>query len=500
MSLNVRNRFLTLRARLLAVQFVLLAMVSVCVGFVNEVALYRDLRGQLDEQLRGAAMRASVIYGGTIPVPWHPREEEPGPDILLDAPGLPAGFLASVVKNGAVTEAGVLSRYIEGLGVSPAAHVRVAVSAAAAAELAAVAGDRDPVTRNLDRLGRYRVVSTTSVRTGDTLVVGLSASAIDATLAHSVWVSAGVIVAALAVTTLLGWFLIRRALRPLNRVAAAADEVANLPLHTGEVTLLLGSGAFEFNRHSEVGRVGLALNRMLDNIAAALATRQASENRMRQFSADVSHELRTPLAIVRGYAELVQRRRDEVPADVAHGLNRLEYQAGRMSELVDDLLLLARLDSGRPLKREQVDLTRLCAEAVSDARAAGPDHHWSVAVPSGPLDMIGDGERLYLSIANLLANARVHTPPGTSVAVSLTAEADTSVVQVLDDGPGIPAELQADVFERFTRADGSRSHSGGSTGLGLAIVEAVVRAHGGSIDVSSASGRTEFTVRLPRDT
>ena len=488
-SLNVRGRFLTLRARLLAVQFVLLAMVSVCVGLVNEVALYRDLRGQLDEQLRGAAMRASVIYGGTIPVPWHPREDEPGPDILLDAPGLPVGFLASVVKHGAVTEAGVLSRYSEGLGVSPAAHIRVAISAAAAAELAAAAGERDPVTRNLDRLGRYRVVSTTSVRTGDTLVVGLSASAIDATLARSVWVSAGVIVAALAVTTVVGWFLIRRALRPLNRVAAAADEVANLPLHTGEV-----------NRHSEVGRVGLALNRMLDHIAAALATRQASENRMRQFSADVSHELRTPLAIVRGYAELVQRRRDEVPADVAHGLNRLEYQAGRMSELVDDLLLLARLDSGRPLKREQVDLTRLCAEAVSDARAAGPDHHWSVAVPSVPLEMVGDDERLHLAIANLLANARVHTPPGTSVAVSLTADGDTSVVQVVDDGPGIPADLQADVFERFTRADGSRSHSGGSTGLGLAIVEAVVRAHGGSIDMSSAPGRTEFTVLLPRDT
>jgi two-component system OmpR family sensor kinase len=248
---------------------------------------------------------------------------------------------------------------------------------------------------------------------------------------------------------------------------------------------------------TEVGQLQTALNQMLDHIADALATREASEDRTRRFVADVSHELRTPLTVVRGYAELLQRRRAEVPGDVAAALDRLNYQAGRMAELVEDLLLLARLDSGRPLLREPVDLTKLCAEAVSDARAAAGGHRWSLTVPSEPLYVTGDDSRLYLSLANLLSNARVHTPAGTSVAVSLTTDAGTAVVRVVDDGPGIPPALQSEVFGRFTRADESRSRINGSTGLGLAIVSAVVGAHGGSVTLRSVPGQTEFTIRLP---
>jgi two-component system OmpR family sensor kinase len=252
------------------------------------------------------------------------------------------------------------------------------------------------------------------------------------------------------------------------------------------------------NPHTEVGRLGLAVNRMLDHISAALSTRQASESRVRQFVADASHELRTPLAAIRGYTELAQRKRAEVPADVAHAMSRVESEADRMTHLVEDLLLLARLDSGRPLDRQPVDLARLCADVVSDAHAAGPDHHWNLEVPGEPVLVPGDDARLHQVVANLLANARVHTPPGSTVTLALDVESGAAVLRVSDDGPGIPAGLQAEVFERFARADTSRSRKEGSTGLGLAIVSAVVHAHHGSIALESAPGRTEFTVRLPR--
>jgi two-component system OmpR family sensor kinase len=237
---------------------------------------------------------------------------------------------------------------------------------------------------------------------------------------------------------------------------------------------------------------------MLDHIAAALSTRQASESRVRQFVADASHELRTPLAAIRGYTELAQRRRAEVPADVAHAMSRVESEADRMTHLVEDLLLLARLDSGRPLERNPVDLSRLCADVISDAHAAGRDHHWTLDVPAEPVLVAGDDARLHQVVANLLANARVHTPPGTSVTVALTTEAGRAVLRVTDDGPGIPAELQSEVFERFARGDTSRSRRDGSTGLGLAIVSAVVRAHHGTIELRSGPGLTAFTVRLPQ--
>ena len=169
-----------------------------------------------------------------------------------------------------------------------------------------------------------------------------------------------------------------------------------------------------------------------------------------------------------------------------------------MTRLVEDLLLLARLDSGRPLERQTVDLSRLCADAVSDAHAAGPEHRWNLDLPPEPVYVTGDGARLHQVLANLLANARTHTPAGSEVTVSLRTDADAVVLQVLDDGAGIPVELQSEVFERFARGDTSRSRKAGSTGLGLAIVSAVVRAHDGTMTLASVPGRTEFTVRLPR--
>jgi two-component system OmpR family sensor kinase len=181
-------------------------------------------------------------------------------------------------------------------------------------------------------------------------------------------------------------------------------------------------------------------------------------------------------------------------------MGRVESEADRMTQLVEDLLLLARLDSGRQLDCQPVDLPRLCADAVSDAHIAGPDHHWTLDVPTDSVHVLGDGARLHQVVANLLANARDHTHPGTTVNVALSTEGDAAVIRVLDDGPGIPAMLQSEVFERFARADTGRSRQNGSTGLGLAIVSAVVRAHDGVIAVHSVPGRTEFTVRLPMST
>jgi two-component system OmpR family sensor kinase len=244
-----------------------------------------------------------------------------------------------------------------------------------------------------------------------------------------------------------------------------------------------------------VGQVGSALNRMLDNVESALEARQESEMQLRQFVADASHELRTPLAAISGYTELT--RRGELSPDIEYSLTRIASQTERMTALVEDLLLLARLDAGRPLERGEVDLTRLVVDAVADAHAAGPDHKWQLAVPDEPVVVPGDGSRLAQVLANLLANARTHTPPGTSVTVALGEDRRYAQLSVSDDGPGIPPDLLPHIFERFARGSTSRSRDNGSTGLGLAIVRAVVAAHHGTVDVASRPGRTEFTVRLP---
>ena len=501
---NPRSRPWSLRGRLLAGQVALLAMVCVGIAGATEFALYRYLVGDLDGQLRQIAQRSSMMDHRPRPAPdvmsppapplpppppWfdgRPQMPGPGPE-FLDAPGQPIGMVAAVVSDGTVTKAGVLNRGGE----------RDALSPVAASQLAGVRVGRHPVTRDLDRLGGYRVIATPGRQTGNTLVVGVSMRGIGKTLTRVALIFAVVTALALLAATAVGVLIIRRALAPLNRVAAAAGAVANLPLDRGEVELPVRVNQADANPNTEVGRLGLAVNRMLDHISAALSTRQASESRVRQFVADASHELRTPLAAIQGYTELAQRNRAEVPADVAHAMSRVESEARRMTRLVEDLLLLARLDSGRPLERHPVDLARLCADLVSDAHAAGPDHHWNLDVPPEPLLVSGDDARLHQVVANLLANARVHTPAGTTVTLSLHTDADTVALRVMDDGPGIPAVLQPEVFERFARADTARSHVDGSTGLGLAIVSAVVGAHNGTIALRSAPGNTEFIVRLP---
>jgi two-component system OmpR family sensor kinase len=271
--------------------------------------------------------------------------------------------------------------------------------------------------------------------------------------------------------------------------------VSTLPLASGEIEMSVRVPEELTDARTEVGQVGAAMNAMLGHVERSLDARHRSEQQVRQFVADASHELRTPLATIHGYAELSRR----TPADVEQltkAMGKVEAEATRMSSLVEDLLLLARLDAGRPLDRDEVDLTRLVLEAVADARVVGPDHRWRLSLPEEPILVSGDEQRLHQAVTNLLNNARRHTPPGTTVTVSARDGAGTTVT-VHDDGPGLSPDLAARAFERFTRGDSSRTRASGGAGLGLSLVEAISQAHGGSVDVHSAPGDTEFRIHLP---
>jgi two-component system OmpR family sensor kinase len=471
-------------------QVVVLALVCIGITAATELSLNHHLVRQLDGQLGGTSHRSALMYPEPNRPGWrheHSYYPRPGPGPrFLDAPGQPAGMVAAVVSDGKTVDAG----YLTSIGS------RAQLTDKAQAQLAAIAGSREPVTLDLDGLGRYRVVAAPSRRGGDVIVTGLSMSDVDATLLQMLVIFGIVTVIALAAATIAGMIITRRALAPLRRVAQTARRVSDLQLDRGEVEMPVRVPESDANPSTEVGQLGSALNRMLDHIVAALSARQASETRVRQFVADASHELRTPLAAIRGYTELTQRMGDDREA-VAHAMSRVASETDRITRLVEDLLLLARLDSGRPLEREPVDLSRVAVDAVSDAHVAGPDHQWELDLPEEPVVVTGDAARLHQVLTNLLANARIHTGAGTVVTTRLSTESTQSVLQVIDNGPGIPAALQSEVFERFARGDTSRSRKGGSTGLGLAIVSAVVKAHNGTITVDSAPGRTEFTVRLP---
>jgi two-component system OmpR family sensor kinase len=323
------------------------------------------------------------------------------------------------------------------------------------------------------------------------VVVGLPTSTVDGPVTQLVAWEALFALLGVAAAAGVGTYVVRRQLRPLREVASTAHTVAGLPLAEGEIAIAPRVPGHLTDARTEVGQVGSALNTLLVHVEESLAQRHRSEQQVRQFVADASHELRTPLTTIAGYTELARRRPDDAGA-VATALAKVEEESARMTAMVQDLLLLARLDAGRPLARDSVDLSRLLVEAVSDARVVAPDHRWRLELPEDSLEVTGDAERLHQVVTNLLTNARKHTPPGTTVTVTGTPHG----FSVHDDGPGFPPGLAGSAFERFVRGDASRNREGGA-GLGLALVQAIVSAHGGSVTLDSHPGSTTVSVSLP---
>jgi two-component system OmpR family sensor kinase len=475
----------SLRARLTVGLVVLLAVSCAAVGLAAVVELNGFLTQRLDEQLvqTGTRFPESLEHNGVLP------DDHDG-DEHGDTRRMATGTFGARLVNGRVTNTGLIR------SGDPSADLDVGLPAQDAARLVRTPADGRPHTVELSALGDYRVVASAG-RDGDVLVVGLPLEPVEATVHRLELVAGAVFGLALVVTGVAGAFWVRWSLRPLSRVTATATRVSELPLASGEVAL--PPRAPDADPHSEVGQVAAALNRMLGHVEGALTKRHAGEERLRRFAADASHELRTPVASVRGHAELALLHPGPVPPEVTRALERIAAESSRMGLMVDDLLLLARLDAGRPLERRPVDLTHLVLDAVTDARAAGPGHRWTLDLPEDPVTVTGDAHRLHQVVANLLANARLHTPVGTKVAVTLESRDEAAVLRVHDDGPGVPEDVRPGVFERFTRAEHRRhpDASGTGAGLGLSIVAAVVEAHGGSVDLDSRPGDTTFTVRLP---
>ena len=482
----------TLRTRLVVASLVLIAVVCAVIGTVTTLALRSHLYEQLDGQVKDSGKRLSA--------PMKPGgEDDPEPTTdritgFIRGPAQPKTVAAEVGADGTLTRAALAKQASNDNGPFQRNSV-VSLTDEQKAALAKVP-TRGLHTVDLPGLGEYRVQY---VHGGDggTYYVALPTESVTSTISTLIIVEVSVTGAGLVAAAIAGSVLIGVATRPLRRVAATATRVSELPLHTGEVNLSERVPDSETDPHTEVGQVGAALNRMLDHVHAALHARQRSETRVRQFVADASHELRTPLASIRGYAELTRRGREQVGPDTRHALGRIESEAGRMSLLVEDLLLLARLDAGRPLQFEQTDLVPLVVDTISDARAAGQDHNWRLDLPDEPALVSADAARLQQVLVNLLGNARTHTPPGTTVTARVQRRGTWLCVDVEDNGQGIPAELLPHVFERFARGDSARSRATGSTGLGLAIVQAVATAHSGAVTVDSVPGRTVFTVHLP---
>lgn len=473
----------SLTGRLIATVVALVAVASVLLGTVTTIAMHSYLTNRLDTQLTQSTDRAQDILRRQTDIgsAGDPGGQFGGPR-PKSGPGQVTGTLTAVF-NSAGNRGGVLMT--DG-SIKP-------LSQSALIELLNVDSDGKVQTVTLPVEGKYRVI----VQETDigTFVNGLPTHDITDTTQTLIWLTTLLALGSTGLAAAGGRFLVRRQLRPLQEVAATAHEVAALPLSSGQVGLTMRVPVELTDPATEVGQVGAALNKLLGHVEGALDARHESEQQVRQFVADASHELRTPLATIQGYAELT-RRTGADPEQLQQAMGKVESEAGRMSTLVDDLLLLARLDSGRPLEQAPVDVSRLLLEALDDARVVDPDRKWRLHIPEEAVMTNGDEQRLHQVVTNLLTNASRHTAPGTVVTVTLT-DGDPLTLTVHDNGAGIPAELQSTIFERFTRGDSARTRESGGAGLGMSLVEAIMHAHGGRAEVTSTPGDTTFTLTLP---
>lgn len=461
---------MTLRARLVLAMGALLALALIVSGGAVVGLTRASLVADLDHDLLNV------------------RLEDVLPNVGPQRPGDPTGRRFALVVYNARGE--LIQSFASGFAAAPDPLPDVTVTGAGALPLGDIA-ERPAVDGSLN----YRVLALHSQQ-GPYVVLGAPMRALDGTIGALIRTVALVGLVVLILLVVIGWLLIRRNLRPLERMTATAEQIS-----TGDLSQRVGMP----DDGSEVGKLGQAFDGMLDQIESAFASqeqalraKEASEGMLRQFVADASHELRTPLTTVRGYADLHRAGGLEQPAELERAMDRIGSESKRMSVLVEDLLLLARLDQGRPLRQDPVGLSALASDAVDDFRAVDPGRPVSATV-APDVTVTGDEDRLRQLVGNLLANVRVHTPPDSPVEVSLTADGQSAVLAVADHGPGIDPAHVGHVFDRFYRADAGRTRDRGGSGLGLAIAASIAAAHGGTLEHSpTPSGGATFTLTLPR--
>lgn len=482
----------SLRARLVAGLLALAALGLLVLGGITYAEQRSFLLDRADQQLQAATRPVSIALDerfapppGVAPsgrgAPGLGERGLGGPgDALAGGPGfgLPAGTYGERRDaGGAILTRTLVRGYGEQTGAVPT-----------------LPGDLPrgkPVTVNGGDGEDYRVLAATDPREGGTTIVAIPLTDVSQTLDRLLLVEALVIAAVLLALGLAARFVVRAGLLPLERMGRTADAIAG-----GE----LSQRVEPTDPRTEVGRLGLALNAMLERLERAFAGQKASEERLRRFLADASHELRTPLQSIRGYAELFRIGAAREPDDVEKAMRRIEQEAARMGVLVEDLLTLARLDETREGERRPVDLAPLARDAVSDACAIAPERAIELHIEDAlaGASVVGDPHQLAQVLGNLLRNALVHTPGGTPIEVTLAREGEELQLEVRDHGPGLPPGDPSALFERFWRAEGGRTRGKGGAGLGLAIVAGVVARHGGRVEASNAlGGGAAFIVRLP---
>ena len=474
----------TLQRKLIVTVVGITSFIMVLVAVATSAILGQVLETQLDNEVKAARqsiefMRVPIASGYTAEEILE-QQPAPRPGFFLAVESIPGEPTAAVVDSDG-TVVPLTDNQIDAIAQS-------------------LKTQRGQFVVTVDGLGTYRIEGVQMG--GTTVIVGLSRAGISETLARMLTTIGLLTAGGLLLLAVATAWTIRRGLAPLRAVADTAARVSTQQLAQGEVSIAERVPARQADPRTEVGRVGEALNTLLDHVDESLTARQRNEERMRAFVADASHELRTPLSSIRGYSELslkaLSRGQEAATIETTEAsLERIQAQSLRMTSLVEDLLLLARLDEGQELVYGTVDLTRVAIDAVGDVTPTGPDHEWVLEVGDDPVLIAGDTGRLHQVAANLLANARTHTPAGTTVTVSVLRDGSDAVLRVRDDGPGIDPSIKDELFERFARADRSRARQTGGTGLGLSIARAIVDAHGGSIRVDSAPGDTTFEVRLP---
>lgn len=474
-SVVERLRTIPLRLRLVAVVLALLVTALTVSGVASGLLIRKYLVDRIDEELRAYADVAALVAATQL---------EQGAGFSLLPPDYSVIFVPLRSSNAMPIEA------------VQAATERSSplIPQLTAADSRVVSGQPFTVSSVGGVSPSWRVVAGVNANGDAIFAVAKPMTGITATLARFTWVASLASIAVLLACAVLGWYAVRRAFRPLTQIEDTAATIA-----AGDLSRRVP----ERRSDDEVASLARSLNSMLAQIERSFAVREASEEKMRQFVADASHELRTPLATVRGYAELYRQGAVRDPEAVSGAMGRIESEAARMALLVDDLLLLARLDGERPLDRDDVDLAVLAADAVQDARTIAADRTIRLVGTSGRIEathVVGDEARLRQVFANLLSNALQHTPDGTPIEVAVgLADPGTAQIQVRDHGPGLDPDVAERVFERFFRVDPSRARgAGGGNGLGLAIVAAIVAAHGGRTGVSTTpGGGATFHVRLP---